>query len=236
VLDGWWCEGYNRDTGWAIGAGEEYDDPEYHDEVESKALYDLIEKDVIPLFYERGHDGVPRHWISMMKNSMIKLCPQFSTNRMVQEYSKEFYIEAHHNWKKLSADNFARIKELVRWKKEIRNKWNAIKIIKATSQQQLVDVGFALKIEAEVILGELAPADVKVEIYYGKLDADYQILNGVSEEMKSFGSTNPGVYKYEGFIPCDESGQYGYAVRVTPFHQDMIDHFHLELMRWISPA
>jgi glycogen phosphorylase len=236
VLDGWWCEGYNRDTGWAIGAGEEYNEPEYQDEVESKALYDIIEKDVIPLFYERGHDGIPRHWISMMKNSMIKLCPQFSTNRMVQEYSKKFYIEAHQNWKKLSVDNFTRTKELVRWKKDIRDKWGAVRIIKAASQQQMVDIGVALKIEAEVYLGELTPADVKIEIYYGKLDADYQIQNGVSEEMKSFGQINQGVYKFEGFIPCDESGQFGYAARVTPFHKDMIDHFHLELMRWISPA
>jgi glycogen phosphorylase len=236
VLDGWWCEGFERDTGWAIGAGEEYDDQNYQDEVESKALYDILEKDVIPLFYERTHDGIPRHWISMMKSSMMKLCPLFSTNRMVQEYSQKYYIEAHHNWKKLSTDGFTKNKELARWKKDIQSKWNSVRIIRAGSQQQEVDIGFALKIQAEIMLGDLSPADVKVQVYNGRLDADYQIINGASEEMISVGQGQAGVYQYEGFVPCDESGSYGFSVRVTPYHQDMIDHFNLELMRWIAPA
>ena len=91
VLDGWWCEGYQGNNGWAIGKGEVYEDVEYQNQVESRATYDLLEKEVVPLFYDRGSDGVPRAWVATMKASMQSLCPVFSTDRMVQEYAELSY-------------------------------------------------------------------------------------------------------------------------------------------------
>ncbi len=236
VLDGWWCEGYEQDTGWAIGAGEEYSDQNYQDEVESKALYDILEKDVIPLFYNRSTDGIPREWIAMMKSSMMKLCPVFSTNRMVQEYSEKFYVAAYKNWKKLSADNFAVAQNLAKWKKHVLDHWGGVRIQNSTVQRSEVEVGFALKIEAEVALGQLKPSDVLVQIYTGRLDSNFEIDGGNSETMNAVKEIGSGVWKYEGFIPCDESGRFGYSIRIMPYHPDLVDHFDLESMRWINPA
>ncbi len=87
ILDGWWVEAYAQDNGWAIGAGEEYTDLAYQDEVESRAIYDLLEQEIVPLFYNRSSDGIPRGWLNVMKRSMSTVCPSFNTNRMVQEYN-----------------------------------------------------------------------------------------------------------------------------------------------------
>jgi len=234
ILDGWWCEGYNVDVGWAIGAGEEYDDPNYQDEVESKALFDALENEVIPLFYSLSSDGLPREWIRRMKQSMMSLSPVFNTNRMVQEYTEKFYMNARINWKNLSSDDFAKAKNLVKWKQFVKDNWNQVKIVNAGVQKKEVEVGFALKVETEVKLGGLKPKDVKVQVLSGLLDSDYNIVSPEKDLMKCIGQVHEDLYKYEGYVPCDESGLFGYSLRLMPDHPDMADQFGLELMRWIG--
>jgi starch phosphorylase len=236
VLDGWWCEGYAPDTGWAIGDGEDYDDPETQNDIESKALYHVLENDLIPLFYDRRANRRPRRWIAMMKSSMSKLGPLFSTNRMVQEYTDFFYINAYNNWNKLSADNYALTKQLVRWKQKIESGWDRVEILTASVKNGVTEVGSAVKIEVRVQLGELSSDDVRVEVYSGPLDRNRHVQNGVKEEMKCIGPTDDGSHDYEAYVGCDESGQFGYSVRIMPDHPDMVDHFGLEKMRWIGDS
>ena len=103
ILDGWWCEGYTGDNGWAIGAGEEYTDNDrtYQDDIESRTLYDLIEQEIVPLYYNRTADGLPRGWINYMKNSIMKCCPVFNTNRMVEEYMRRCYAPSAERYSQL---------------------------------------------------------------------------------------------------------------------------------------
>lgn len=103
VLDGWWAEAYQPNIGWAIGRGEEYDDSEYQDEIESQAIYHLLEKEIIPLFYERGDDGLPQEWVRRMKAAMRAICPRFNADRMVREYCEHFYIPAAERYEHLAA-------------------------------------------------------------------------------------------------------------------------------------
>jgi len=234
ILDGWWCEGYDIDTGWAIGAGEEYDDPNYQDEVESKALYEVLENEVIPLFYDLGTDNIPRRWIAMIKKSMAKLSAVFNTNRMVREYTEKYYMKAYQNWKNLSANDFAKTKKLIHWKHNIRQNWRQVQIVNAGVQKKEVEVGFALKVEAEIKLGTLKPDDVIVQIFSGPLNTDFHITDQSLDNMTFTGNVAGDLYKYEGFIPCDESGLHGYSIRIMPYHPDMTDQFGLELMRWIG--
>jgi starch phosphorylase len=236
ILDGWWCEGYDGNNGWAIGAGEEYEDQNYQDEIESKALFDVLENDVIPLYYNLSSDGLPRQWIRRIKNSMMKLAPVFNTNRMVQEYTDKYYMKARQNWKNLSADNFAKTKSLVMWKQYVRENWGQVKIVNAGVQKKEVEVGFALKVEAEVNLGQLKPDDVQVQVLSGALDSDYNLVDPDNEVMECTGQVHDSLFKYEGYIPCDESGLFGYSLRVMPYHPDMTDQFGLEFMRWIGEA
>ena len=94
VLDGWWAEAYRRELGWVIGSGESYDDETYQDQIESEALYDVLEHDVVPLFYDRNSEGLPERWVAQMKSCIAALTPDFSMHRMVKEYASEFYVPA----------------------------------------------------------------------------------------------------------------------------------------------
>src|SRR6059058_4205899 len=105
VLDRCWVEGYTPEVGWAIGHGESYSDPNYQDTVESNALYDLLEKQIVPLFYDRGVDNIPRPWIAHMKACMSKLAPAFNTNRMVRDYAEKIYLPAFGRGQKLAENN-----------------------------------------------------------------------------------------------------------------------------------
>ncbi|MCP4634048.1 MAG: glycosyltransferase family 1 protein [candidate division Zixibacteria bacterium] len=234
VLDGWWCEGFDTDTGWAIGQGEDYDDPYYQDEIESKSFYHTLENDIIPLFYDLGSDGLARNWIAKMKNSMMKLSPMFSSNRMVMEYTSKFYMKAYDNWKSLSSDNYMKTKNLVKWKKHIKENWRDVKINYAQIESKETEVGYALKVTSEVYLGKLREIDVVVQCYSGPLDADNNIAEHSVESMKFIECPEEGVFRYEGYILCDESGLYGYSIRILPYHPDMTDQFGLEMMHWIG--
>ena len=101
VFDGWWDEGYLGDNGWAIGSGEEYEDPDYQDDIESKELYDLLEQSVIPLFYERGIDDVPREWIRVVKRSLSTICPIFNSHRMVTDYVESSLCSVRHEFQEI---------------------------------------------------------------------------------------------------------------------------------------
>ena len=111
----------NHPIGWAIGQGESYADRDYQDQVEAEALYDILERDVIPTFYDRRADGLPRRWISLMMSSISSLCPQFNTNRMIREYTERFYLPAHADHQSLIADGAALAKSHAAWKKRIRS-------------------------------------------------------------------------------------------------------------------
>jgi starch phosphorylase len=128
VLDGWWPEGYSPETGWAIGKGEDYADHAYQDHLESNALYDLLEKDVVPLFYQRAADGLPRAWIARMKQSMKHLAPRFSANRMVWDYVERYYLPAARHHESLVADGGTRAKGLAEWRARVIRQWPQVKI------------------------------------------------------------------------------------------------------------
>ncbi|OHB61406.1 MAG: alpha-glucan phosphorylase, partial [Planctomycetes bacterium RBG_13_50_24] len=114
--DGWWCEGYTQDGGWVIGVGENYEDNDYQDLVESQAIYDMLENEVIPLFYTRSADNLPRAWIRRIKNSIKWIAPRFNTHRMVAEYTQRFYNPSAAKWRYLTEESCARAKAFSNWK------------------------------------------------------------------------------------------------------------------------
>ena len=127
ILDGWWDEAYDREVGWAIGSGEEYDNQEYQDQVESEALYHILENDVVPLFYDRDAAGIPRGWLAKMKASMKRLSPVFSTNRMVAEYAERFYFPAANRLIRLAGDK-GRVRSLMEWRERLHAHGSEVKI------------------------------------------------------------------------------------------------------------
>lgn len=235
VLDGWWDEAYNYQVGWKIGNGEEYEELDYQDEVESNMLYDVLENEIIPVYYDRGEEKLPRRWIGMMKQSIKQLAPIYNTNRMVKEYTEKFYYPAKKNRISLMENNWKYAKEFTAWKKRLIENWDNIKILKINKDHQngSIQVGEHYKIDAEVQLGKLSPDDVEVQIYFGKINNQSEPFSNQHITMDCLTKKSTvGKYKYEGMIPCSSTGQFGFTLRILPHHELLTNKFELGLIKW----
>ncbi len=233
ILDGWWVEGYDGDNGWAIGAGEEYADLNYQDEVESRALYDLIEQDLIPLFYTRGNDSLPRGWIRRMKRSIATVVPMFNTNRMVSEYTERCYIPSHRRFTKLGADHLKGAKELAVWRKRIASAWSQIKVEGVeVLGGDLHKVGSSFPVKVKVDLGAFTPDDVDVQLCHGVLDSLGEIAEPRSVSLRADGTNGTSKVSFSGNVACQSSGQFGFSVRVLPKHVNLQHLYETGLVTW----
>ncbi len=236
VLDGWWAEAWQAhgaDVGWAIGRGEEYVDAT-GDAVEAEALYDLLEREVVPLFFEREErDRLPRAWIKRMKNAIAHLVPEFNTARMVREYAERFYVPAIKESARMRDDDLAGARALTAWKQRVRDAWSEVVIrdVVAKSTAEL-KVGEAMRVEALVHLGALSPEDVAVELYHGATGGAHELGRGEIVRMRIVGGPIEGVYKFAGEIPTTASGAHAFAARVMPWNADMSHPYETSLIRW----
>src|SRR5262249_45452408 len=155
TLDGWWDEGYDPTLGWAIGNGEEYPEAQedLQDNIEAQALYNLLEQDVVPMFYERSRDGLPREWIARVKTSIRKLAPFFNTTRMVMEYTEKYYIPARERVERLTAPDLARGVTFAQWMKHVTDEWPEVKVIKVETNGDSLQIGSEQEIRSWVDLG-----------------------------------------------------------------------------------
>jgi len=235
VLDGWWAEAYSAEVGWAIGNGEEYDDADYQDEVEANALYDLLEDSVVPCFYNRSRDHLPREWIAKMKASISRLAPFFNTDRMVREYLERFYLPALANAQRLSEDSFAPAKALAEWKVRVLKGWSHVALVSAEvdgNGRKGLRVGSELEVSAVVHLGTLVPDDVTVELYGGRLDEHRSIVDGSATPLRLADDLGDGSFRYVGTFTCTAAGNQGLGVRLYPSHPDLASTYEMGLMVW----
>jgi glycogen phosphorylase len=236
VLDGWFAEAWAAhgwEIGWAIGRGEEYADGT-GDGREAELLYDVLEREVVPLFFERdGMARLPRGWIKRMKSATAKLVPQFNTARMVREYSKRFYAPAVMHSYRLTDDGLAAAKALTAWKARAREAWPAVAVkdIRLESRDE-VAVGDPIRVSVIVQLGALAPADVAVELYHGPTGGGHEIARGRIVRMRPIDRAEDGGWRFSGEIPTTESGSHAFAARVLPYNDAMSHPYETSLIRW----
>ncbi len=233
ILDGWWCEAFDGTCGWAIGAGEEYDDHSYQDEVESRLLYELMENTVIPLFYEREAHNIPHEWIQIMRNSIKRVCPFFNTNRMVEEYANQYYIPNMQNWYSLANNQWIQAKELAEWKQKVKQLWHQVSIVDI---QVPLDgspkVGDRLPLKAIVDLGPFSTDEVRVEAYIGRLDAEGSIPEGHPLPLLPTQEKSGNAHIFQGTLLCLSSGKIGFTIRCYPYRKGLPRKFELGLLTW----
>lgn len=223
ILDGWWCEGYSGERGWQIGNGEEYTDPAYQDTVESQALYNVLENDVIPCFYERKGKEVSSRWVRMMKESMKMAMRSFCSHRMVSEYQKRFYMPAAMRLNALLENDAAEARSLAVQHERFRDLWKGIGIEPPVRDANgPFRVGQTFRVTAEVTLGKLRPDEVEVQLYYGHLKYVDALTAGQNQEMTVMKDMGKGHYLYACSITCPDSGRYGFTARVMPRGDEMI--------------
>jgi len=230
ILDGWWDEMYDPEVGWAIPSAETGADIELRNDIESQSVYSIIERQIVPLYYRRDEDGLPVEWLRKVKRSIVRLAPQVESTRMLREYVERLYEPAALNDARMSADDFAPTRSLVRWARHLVRAWPSVSVT-TTSVEEHGTGDFVLT--AQVILGDLDPSDVEVQAIYGPVDLDHDLLDPTIAAMELVGDgDHPGWRRYCLEIEVERSGTFGATVRVVPRHDDMESYVQLGHVAW----
>lgn len=217
VLDGWWDEWYDGDNGWAIPTADGVEDVDHRDDLEAAALYDLIEHEVAPRFYDVDGDGVPTRWLEMTRHTLKSLGPKVLATRMVRDYVRQLYTPAATTARRLNAD-FTGAAELAAWKKKVRSGWASVRVehVESSGVGDAPEVGATMTVRAFVALGSLDAADVDVQLVHGRSTGEDELVDTVVESLQVAESYEGGRHRFDGTLTLDRSGAFGYTVRVIP--------------------
>lgn len=236
VLDGWWREGCNGKNGWAVGNDAIYENDFYQDNADSESLYEILERSLVPLYFDTDEKGIPTRWIKMMKESIKSLAAGFSTHRMVQEYTTKLYVPTMERIMNIAANDYQLVKQLTQWKQKVNDNWQHVSITGGRLSDNPgnipVAAGEGINLEAVVTLGNLKPEDVSVELYYGSMDSSGYVASGEYVPMQFIEETAPGTYRNRADLVLTDSGEYGFNFRVVPAARDLADKFELRLVKW----
>ncbi len=235
VLDGWWCEGFNGNNGWAIASEIEDGTVEFQSSVDANSLYQLLENQIIPLYYAKPDGKLPVAWIQLMRESIRSVTPVFNTHRMVKEYTERLYLPAARAHGEFVRDNCAAATELSRWKAQMRKDWPQVRISDVqigNEDRQNIFVGDALQVSARVHLGAVNPSHVRVEAYHGETENGGLRDASTTTLTEDNTADSNGEYLYHGTIPASESGTYGFSIRVVPTYPHLMQDHELRLITW----
>lgn len=232
VLDGWWPEAYNGQNGYAIGEETGCRSEEEQDRDDAYHLYSLLEEQIIPTYYNIGV-GYPRQWVSLMKNCIKTITPQFSTERMVKEYTDRFYSQVANRGEQFTGNNFQVASQLQDYKRFIKENWHyvTVKSVDANIDKN-IKVGETLDLAANVYLGPIPPKDVVVEVVHG-CEGDHTLTAIKTTPLNVHQQYSEGVYQYKGGFSLDQ-GTCGFTVRVRPDNPNFATRFELPLARWAN--
>ncbi len=229
VLDGWWDEVGPCDFGWSIEGFEDYKTEDERDKVESRAIYNLIEHEIAPLYYNQDDKGIPRKWVYKMKKSIKSIAPFYNTDRMVKQYYEQFYLSAHNHHKML--ENIDKVKEISDWRKRVKDNWHSVSLTTTSKEDdKKINTGAKVPIVAKVHLGNLKPEEVKVQICLGTKTSG-ELLQEQCIEMQTT-EHKDGTHTYTAEIMLDHSGRHFYSVRVIPFNTDIPHSFTPVHVTW----
>jgi len=218
ILDGWWDEWYDGDNGWAIPSADAPGvDPEKRDDLEAAALYDLIEHEIAPRFYDLDGDGVPVRWLEMVRHTLKSLGPKVLATRMVRDYVRKLYIPAAQAARSLGED-YAGAGQLAEWKTRVRRGWPQVRVehVEGSGVSDDPEVGQELVVRAYVALGDLGPDDVEVQLVSGAATADDELLSTTCTVLTPVEEYDGGRHCFAGTVALERSGPFGYTVRVVP--------------------
>ena len=217
ILDGWWDEWFDGNNGWAIPSADGVDDPDVRDDLEATALYDLIENEVTPRFYDVDAEGVPTRWLEMVRHTLKSLGPKVLATRMVRDYVRQLYSPAAGNARRLNSD-YHGAAELAAWKSRVRAGWSGVRIehVESSGVGDAPEVGGTMSVRAFVALGDLTPDDVDVQLVHGRINSADELIETSTVPLAVGESYEGGRHRFDASVVLDRSGAFGYTVRAIP--------------------
>ncbi|MFM2071899.1 MAG: glycogen phosphorylase [Actinomycetota bacterium] len=232
ILDGWWDECYDGQNGWAIASADDDPDTTRRDLREATSLFGLLEREIVPLYYKRGADGVPHGWIDSMKQNWMSLGPFVTAARMVRDYVTELYEPAAASAHAVAVDDWARARSLATWKAATLAAWPAVRVASIDVDTGAAHEGDQRTATAHVELGALSASDVEVQLIHGAIDSTGEFIGQPATVKMVPGATDAGSFVAEYRV--DAAGPYGVTVRVLPTHPALISPVELGRAAWAS--
>lgn len=235
VMDGWWVEGYKKDAGWALKMERTYSNQDFQNELDAANIYNIIENEIVPAFYKRDKKGIPVQWIKYIKNTIAKVASNFTTNRMMNDYLRQYYNPLYERTLKLKADDCAIAKEIAFWKKNIRRSWSHIELKKyerLDDDKDQVMLGKERTVSMELFLGDVDPKYIGVEMVWTEQDKNgrYNVKGCQTFELES---SSEGIAKYVCHLVPNTTGAFFVTVRVFA-KNDLLPHRQdIDLVRWL---
>jgi len=232
ILDGWWDEWYDGDNGWAIPSADGVDDADHRDDIEAGALYDLIEKDVAPRFYDLDAEGLPIRWIEMLRHTLKSLGPKVLSSRMVRDYVAQLYEPATTSSREIN-DSYEGAAELASWKARVIAGWDGVRIdhVETEGVADAPEIGGAFDLRVFVSLGSLSPDDVDVQVVHGRVRGEDQLVDTSVESLTHTEGYEGGRHRFDAHVALTRTGPFGYTVRILPKHPRLASPAELGLVR-----
>jgi starch phosphorylase len=233
VLDGWWGEGYDGDNGWAIKPASAMIDQGRRNREEAQTLYEILQDQVVPLYYERGNQGFSPEWVKRAKRSIATILPRFNAQRMVHEYVSKFYLPASQLGRKYSEDRFAGARTIAEWKAKVRDAWPKVSIRRLDTPKKRIRFGENVRMEVGCALDGLAPGDVVVEmiVLHGEREAHPRYARHAFVHDGT--RTDAGEHRFVLELEPELCGRLDYRIRAYPAHELLTHPFELGLMLWV---
>ena len=235
VLDGWWAEGYDSKNGWTIGTNDEYESYEIQDDADSTSIYNVLEKKIIPTYYDKDKNGISSKWLRIMKNSIISTGGRYSTSRMVSDYTDKLYMPLINLTDKYYKD-LSNVADLNEWKSKMLINWDKIKIEQINNLDNIsIDAGNKIEVNCKVTLPDISAENITVEVYAGRITENGRIEDIVVIPMDlAEANDETREYLYKAKLELSTGGSYGYTFRVMPRHNMILDPENLNLIKWIT--
>ncbi len=222
ILDGWWDEWYDGNNGWSIPSADGIDDPDHRDDIEAEALYDLIENEVAPRFYDEDAEGTPVRWLEMVRHTLKSLGPKVLADRMVRDYVTTLYTPAARSSRTLNG-SYAGAADLAEWKRRVRAGWSGVSVdhIESSGVNDAPELGQTLEVSAFVSLGELSPSDVEVQVVHGRIQHEDDLVDTTVADLEHVETYEAGRHRFWGRVTLATTGPFGYTVRVLPRNEHL---------------
>ena len=234
VLDGWWVEGYRQGAGWALPQKRTYDNQGYQDQLDAATIYSLLENEIIPMYYDKNAEGFSEEWIKVVKNSIATIAPHYTMKRQLDDYYNKFYIKEAKRSKSLQANNYAKAKEIARWKETVVERWDSIHVV--SKNESVLDNGAETGniYKLQYVIDEQGLNDavgLELVILNNNNKSDRQVYAVNEFKMTKQEGNN---YTFEVELEPDEAGAYRIAVRMFPKNKDLPHRQDICYVKWLD--